>query len=252
MVHGLKLFRNHFEKQTDQFMLIGGAACDLIMDAAGLHFRATRDIDIVLLIEALGMDFIDSFWRFVKAGSYHKQEKSAGKMHLYRFQKPGNDAYPYEIELFSRTLDLSRSSEGSRFTPIPAESELSSLSAILLSDDYYSLIKSGGRMIEGVQVLGPEHLIPLKAKAWLDLSNRKEMGEKVDSKNIKKHKNDVFRLYQVIEPNTALSLPESVKEDLSAFLAIMQSQEIALESLGIRGIQKTDLLAELQRIYGIG
>lgn len=31
-------------------------------------------------------------------------------------------------------------------------------------------------------------------KAWLDLSERKAAGEDIDSKNIKKHKNDVFRL----------------------------------------------------------
>lgn len=43
-------------------------------------------------------------------------------------------------------------------------------------------------------MLSPTCLIPFKMKAYLDLSMRKKNGEHVDSKNIKKHKNDVFRL----------------------------------------------------------
>ena len=42
------------------------------------------------------------------------------------------------------------------------------------------------------------YLIPFKAKAWMDLTDRKAAGEHVDSKNIKKHKNDVFRLTELI------------------------------------------------------
>ncbi len=44
-------------------------------------------------------------------------------------------------------------------------------------------------------------LIPFKAKAWLDLKERKLNGDQVDSKNIKKHKNDVFRLALLITAN---------------------------------------------------
>lgn len=41
-------------------------------------------------------------------------------------------------------------------------------------------------MIDGISVLSAECLIPFKAKAWLDLTERKAKGEKVDSRNIKK------------------------------------------------------------------
>ena len=49
-------------------------------------------------------------------------------------------------------------------------------------------------------------LIPFKAKAWLGLKERKLNGDQVDSKNIKKHKNDVFRLAQLITANPSLRL----------------------------------------------
>ena len=51
------------------------------------------------------------------------------------------------------------------------------------------------------------YLIPFKAKAWMDLTDRKEAGEHVDSKNIKKHKNDVFRLTELIDLRSRLPLP---------------------------------------------
>src|SRR6185312_14930970 len=52
MVRGLDVFREHFAKHADQFVLIGGTAATLAMETAGLQFRATKDLDIVLHIEA--------------------------------------------------------------------------------------------------------------------------------------------------------------------------------------------------------
>lgn len=34
----------------DQYVIIGGTACDLIMENEELPFRATKDIDIVLIV----------------------------------------------------------------------------------------------------------------------------------------------------------------------------------------------------------
>ena len=48
-------------------------------------------------------------------------------------------------------------------------------------------------MVDGMPILKTTCLIAFKAKAWLDLRERKLNDEHVDSKNIKKHKNDVFR-----------------------------------------------------------
>jgi len=53
MVKGLEKFRQHFRSFPGQYVLIGGAACDLLMEEAGLEFRATKDLDIVLIVEAL-------------------------------------------------------------------------------------------------------------------------------------------------------------------------------------------------------
>jgi hypothetical protein len=73
--------------------------------------------------------------------------------------------------------------------------------------------------LEGVASLKPEALIPLKAAAWLDLTRRKEAGESVDSKNINKHKRDVFRLFTLLAAETRVPLAPRIQDDLRRFLA---------------------------------
>ena len=104
-------------------------------------------------------------------------------------------------------------------------------------------------MIQGVSLVGPEHLIPLKARAWLDLTERKAKGEQVDSKSIAKHKNDIFRLYRVIDPGQALDVPAAIRNDITAFLDAMADEPVDLKSLGISGTDSSRVIAELRRFY---
>jgi hypothetical protein len=46
-----------------------GAACDLAMPAAALPFRTTKDLDIVLCVEALDAAFVRTFREFGSNGS---------------------------------------------------------------------------------------------------------------------------------------------------------------------------------------
>jgi hypothetical protein len=121
-------------------VIIGGTACDMIIGDAGFTPRATKDIDIILIIEALSSDFVKQFWKFIQDGNYDKKEKSSGERKYYRFIKPGNINFPYQVELFSRNPDLISLDENSHLTPIPVSEDLSSLSAILLDDAYYTYI----------------------------------------------------------------------------------------------------------------
>ena len=104
----------------------------------------------------------------------------------------------------------------------------------------------------GVTVLDAAYLIPFKVRAWLDLLERKTGGERVDSKDIKKHRNDVFRLTQLLNQNTKpLSyLPHKIKIDMCKFIERIGSETVDLEQLGIRGMSKDEIFEELKRIYG--
>lgn len=101
MIKGLQVFESHFQHYKGQYILIGGSACDLLMDEAGLGFRATRDLDLVLCAEALNEEFVKHFWDFVHAGGYTIRQKSSGDKCFYRFAKPELQEYPYMLEIFS-------------------------------------------------------------------------------------------------------------------------------------------------------
>ncbi|MHB0869747.1 MAG: hypothetical protein ACYC5J_09880 [Chloroflexota bacterium] len=249
MVRGLEKFRAQLGAYADQYVLIGGAACDLLMDEAGLEFRATKDLDIVLCVEVLEASFVVAFWEFVKSGKYEVQQSSTGKPRYYRFLKPEDRQYPYMLELFSRKPDGLYLPDGCHLTPIPVDEDVSSLSAILLDDGYYTFLRSGRRTVDGVPVVGPEQLILLKARAWLDLKGRSEAGQAVDTKSTVKHKNDVFRLYRLLEPDLEVIIPDAIRLDMDAFLSAMESESVDLNNLGIRGQTLAGILEELRRMF---
>ena len=103
MVKGIKRFRDYFREFTDQYVLIGGAACDISFDNNSVDFRATRDLDIVLIVEALTREFGQRFWEFIRDGGYQNRAKSSGSAQFYRFDKPTQEGFPLMIELFART-----------------------------------------------------------------------------------------------------------------------------------------------------
>jgi len=252
VVRGLELFRDHFRAFSDQYVLIGGTACDLALTEAGLAFRATKDLDIVLCVEALDADFARAFWAFVKAGGYELHETAAGEKKFYRFRKPQRPEYPEVLELFSRVPDALQAAEESQLTPIPFDEEVSSLSAILLDDAYYAWIHAGKRELNGVPIVPPEYLIPLKATAWLDLRDRKASGQEVDSKSIKKHKNDVFRLFAVIDPEFRATIAPKIATDMRRFLEEVLDEPVDLKVFGLPGQTLDSVLAALRTMYGLG
>ena len=134
-------------------------------------------------------------------------------------------------------------------TPLPMDEDISSLSAILLDDDYYEFLKQGKVAVDGVTVLDAAYLIPFKAKAWMDLTDRKAAGEHVDSKNIKKHKNDVFRLTELIDPTVKIMASQGVYTDVQEFVQRMQSESIDVKQLGLVGRTKDQILDELKDLY---
>jgi hypothetical protein len=86
------MFREHFAALSEQYVLIGGTAATLAMAEAGLDFRATKDLDIVLHIEALSPNFGTAFWTFVEHGGYEiRQASDTGKPVLYRFKNPADE-----------------------------------------------------------------------------------------------------------------------------------------------------------------
>ena len=248
MVLGIERFKEWFRGYEDHYAIIGGTACDLLMAEEGLDFRGTKDIDLVLIVEAINPEFGRRFWEFVRNAGYEHRNKSTGQPQFYRFSHPTEAGYPFMIELFSRRVDAITLPEDAVLTPLPLDEDISSLSAILLDDDYYQLLRSGTVVIDGVTVLGAAYLIPFKTRAWLDLTARKANGEKVDSKNIRKHKNDVFRLSALLTPGSQITVNQAVWNDLQAFFTAMQVEQVDTKQLGIVR-KKEEILSDLTKQY---
>lgn len=251
MVSGVESFRKWFAEYTDQYTIIGGTACDLLMSEDGLDFRATRDIDMVLIVESLTPEFGRRFWEYVKAAGYEHRNKSTGEPQFYRFSKPSSRECPYMIELFSGRVDAIELPEDAVLTPLPLDDEISSLSAILMDTDYYQFLREGKIVLNDIPVLDAAHLIPFKAKAWLDLTERNQNGEHVDSKNIRKHKNDVFRLSILLTSDIRVILSAAIRSDLEKFFSAMEAETIDLKAFGIRSQSQQEILQKLKTIYGL-
>jgi hypothetical protein len=140
MVKGVDLFQAHFEQYADYYAIIGGAAASEWFARQDLAFRATKDIDIVLLIEAIDDAFLKHFWGFVLAGGYEIKQRSDGRPIYYRFARPRRNDFPEMLELFSRGPSGLSLGDEQTIVPIPKEEDASSLSAILMDEDYYKVV----------------------------------------------------------------------------------------------------------------
>lgn len=250
MIPGLDRFREHFRGFESSYVLIGGAAAHLLLDDAGLRFRATKDLDIVLCVEALDEAFILAFWSFVSLAGYERREVGSAPRRYYRFQRPSEPGYPAMLELFSRRIDGLDVPDDVHLTPVPVGEDLSSLSAILLDDALYSWIIEGTRTLADVPVVGAVEMVALKMRAFLDLSGRKSRGEAVDTKDIKKHRNDALRLLQTVTAEPIASAPNVVREDAARFAAMARVDRPDLRNLELVFDSLEDALSVLETLFG--
>lgn len=248
---GLDVFKKHFIEYEDAYTLIGGAACYLNFQEEGSrNFRATNDLDIVLCVEAITPEFIKHFWTFVNEGEYENRKKNTDEFQFYRFDSPKTPGYPKILELLSRKDGLLDDEEPGRITPMTVEEKIVSLSAMILDDEYYKFIMNSRTKIEGVVLVGPECLIPLKAKAWLNNRESKKLGKHVNDKDIRKHKNDVFILHELMTVKKLEGIPKSISDDIASFTKAMRKEIVDRKHLKLT-FEKDEVLDNLNIIYGI-
>jgi len=254
MIKGFDKFKEFFKGLEDQYILIGGAACDKWISDVGLTPRATKDLDIILVIESLNASFLGVFWEFVKAGKYKNKQKSTGERTFYRFYEPEEEDFPFQLELLSRKLDNFNLPEEAVLTPIPAGEDLSSLSAILLNEDYYDFVRKNIEISDGIPFASIPVLICLKAKAYLNLTEDRAKGNKVKSLDIKKHKSDVIRLLNILPGEKAIKIPEIITVDLKRYLVDIEKENQAYfenvgKSLVLPGkLSKDEMLEQLRNL----
>jgi len=92
MVRGLEKFKEYFAGFEDNYVIIGGTACDIALRDTDMRPRATDDIDMILIVEKMTSEFGKRFWEFIASGEYKTRQRTYGdkkpKTELFRFFHP--------------------------------------------------------------------------------------------------------------------------------------------------------------------
>ena len=251
MVIGFDRFREAFQDFAENYIVIGGSACDWLFTSLNAQFRATKDIDLVVVAERMSPAFAAMIWEFVRAGGYSAYERKDGKKCFYRFLNPTVADYPFMLEFFAREPIGFPIDKKTVIVPIPVDDEdISSLSGILMDENYYSFIRSHRIEVEGVSILPAEALLLLKARAWFDLSMRKARGEFVKDKDVRKHRTDILRLQAQIVEGTVVELAEPIKIEMRDFITAYESLPLDPKTIGVPG-SFDDAVDRIKRVFGV-
>lgn len=218
MVGGIDKFRDAFKAFSDNFVIIGGTACDVILQDTDMRPRATMDIDIVVIVENMTAEFAKAFWAFIAEGEYRpgirKGKDEEPRYVLYSFDN-GRPGFPVKVELLSRHNEIF--SSVAHTEPLPIDGEVSSLSSIILDEPYYNLTIENSFISAGLRYANPIALIALKSKAYLNLLADKEAGKRVNTKDILKHRNDVLKLVATMTATDTAIVDDEIIATINEF-----------------------------------
>ena len=243
-MEGLVKFREAFAEYSENYVVIGGAACDITMTNTVVRPRATHDIDMIVIVENMTEAFANRFWQFVREAGYRPEK--------YRFLD-GKDGYPEMIELLSRHPDVLGEPKGFVIEPIPTDEDVSSLSAIIMDDDYYHFTIAHSQLTDGIRHANSAALIALKARAYLNPMADKRDGKHVNTKDIKKHRSDILKNV-VIMTEDNIEAPASIVACIREFVASIRADWSTLaeplsKSLGQDEAFVTGLLDQLDELF---
>ena len=205
----------------------------------------------MVVAERMSPSFAAMIWEFVRAGGYSAYEQKDGKKCFYRFLNPTAAGYPFMLEFFAREPIGFPIDKKTAIVPIPVDDEdISSLSGILMDENYYSFIKSHRIEVEDVSILPAEALLLLKARAWFDLSMRKARGEFVKDKDVRKHRTDILRLQAQIVEGTVVEVAEPIKIEMRDFIAAYESLPLDPKIIGVPG-SFDDAVDRIKRVFGV-
>lgn len=240
---GLEHFSEFFKDFDDNYVIIGGGAAAAYLDDEGLEFRATKDIDMVLFTNDSN-DLNKKISEYIELGKYETKERTDDSPRYYRFSKPENKAFPEIVEIFAKVDSDIELREGQYIIPVQNDEE-AKLSAILLDEEYFNLIKNNATKSEsGYSIINPYANICLKARAYRELKDRNE-----ESKKVRKHLTDVLRLTPVLVAKD-FPLSGQPKEDFEAvYEALVNISEKDVNKITKNAISKEDALEILDKCF---
>lgn len=257
MVKGFEVFREAMSQFANNFVVIGGTACDVSLADTGRTRHITKDIDIIVIVENLTADFQKEFWHFIRQAGYRigKRENSVGDSvyALYRFNCPKRDGYPWQIELLSRQSDMLDDS-ALKIEPLKVEDSQYCLSAIVMDDDLYRFVVQHSELREGLRMADEHALVCMKMYAYLNLKHDKELGLPVDADDIRKHRRDVFNLLATGKMNSSVAVCRSIYDTFMRFVEDMnglhtENPKVLAQSIGVNSMLIDSYFDLLKNIF---
>ncbi len=251
--HGFDHFCEYLKGLEEHYVIIGGGAASILMDDEGLEFRATKDVDLVVI--ARSKDLNKRILTYVKDGGYNLKESTSSLPRYYRFQKPTKAECPKMIEIFARNelgLELEKDQH---IVPI-TDSKAEKLSAILLDDEYFDLIRNNSvTSSSGIPLINALANICLKARAHRELFERKAAGDDtVDEKDVQKHLKDIWRLAVTLTGGEIITLSGMPAKDISSAIGKLENlpEEQFKQVMEKTPAKLSDVMDALKKVFSKG
>ncbi|MCE9872396.1 hypothetical protein LZ667_13490 [Hafnia alvei] len=203
---GMEFLSEYMKAYADEYILIGGNACALHFQKLGTDFRATADLDIVLLVESENDGFLQCLSKFLDEKKYIGKTFNGSNQggSAYRFVLPegkNDDSLPVQIELFSKKPNYfdETQSKHLHITPIETGQGISNFSAILLDDELYEYIRGSRETVADVTTVNLNCLLGLKSIAWHGNQKLLDDGAEVSNIDVIKHPSDMLRIISVLD-----------------------------------------------------
>ncbi len=249
--HGFNHFCDTLKGLEADYVIIGGGAAAILMDDEGLEFRATKDVDLVVLGRSDELN--TRILAYVKDGGYKTKESTETTPKYYRFREPSKAECPAMIEIFARNELELQLEEGQYIIPIKSDSA-EKLSAILLDDEYFDLIRKNLITSEsGITLINAIANICLKARAHRELFERRESGDKTaEEKSIQKHLKDIWRLAAVLTGEETIALTGQPEKDVTSAiqkLGLLPKMQFKQVMENIPGVEMEAIMAVLKKVF---
>lgn len=249
--HGFDHFCTFLNGLEAHYVIIGGGAAALLMDEGGLEFRATKDVDLVVLSRST--DLNERIITYVREGKYQVNEATNKSPRYYRFKTPENKECPSMIEIFARNELHLQLRERQHIIPIAINSA-EQLSAILLDDEYFDLIQKNQIIsASGIPLINAIANICLKARAHRELLERWNAGDTtVDEKDINKHLKDIWRIAANLTGDENIDLTGKPLEDVTFAikkLDLLSDTQFKQVMEKVPGAKKETFMSVLKKVF---
>ena len=215
-MEGLEKFREAFEAYLDNYVIIGGTACDITMTGTTVRPRATHDIDMIVVVRRRQPTL-----QSISGNLYEKVVIVQRNASRKKVKLQSTNFIVLSTEMLWHP-DILGEPKGLIVEPLPVDEETSSLRAIIMDDDCYHFTIQHSKLTNGLRHADSAALIALKARAYLNLLQDKANGKHVNSKDIKKHRSDVLKNVVIMEDNEIIA-PESIVACIRDFVTSIRN-----------------------------